>query len=288
MKYQVAASFLITSTVVSAFVGTSSRKQNPLLASVAEEKTMAGRKPIYDPLGLYPESSKERQQGLIEDMEAPLTMNKKIRDPLGLYPKDSPEFLKALQEEQEMSEAANDKPLFDPMNLYMASTLERQNGLIQRMEKPIETTKDTKDPMGLYPKDTEEFMDSLELERESLVSKNRDLYDPLGLYPASSLEQVDGKIKPWEPVLNVVKAVTDPMGIYSPEQLDEVDTDAVMSEALPFAHRPSYLDGTLAGDAGFDPLEFAKSKEGLLWQRQAELKHSRIAMLVSLGPVCCQ
>jgi hypothetical protein len=44
--------------------------------------------------------------------------------------------------------------------------------------------------------------------------------------------------------------------------------------------RPPFLDGTLAGDRGFDPLGFIKSKEDLIWYREAEMKHARLAMLV--------
>lgn len=43
------------------------------------------------------------------------------------------------------------------------------------------------------------------------------------------------------------------------------------------------LDGTLAGDAGFDPLGIAKDKETLFSLRECEIKHARIAMLASLG-----
>ena len=39
----------------------------------------------------------------------------------------------------------------------------------------------------------------------------------------------------------------------------------------------------LAGDAGFDPLGFSSSKNTLLWMREAELKHSRLAMLAAVG-----
>ena len=46
---------------------------------------------------------------------------------------------------------------------------------------------------------------------------------------------------------------------------------------------PKMLDGTMAGDAGFDPLGFAKSKKTLFWMREAELKHSRLAMLAAVG-----
>ena len=54
-----------------------------------------------------------------------------------------------------------------------------------------------------------------------------------------------------------------------------------MSQALPWMERPSALDGTLAGDVGFDPFGFAKTKEDLLNYREAEVKHGRLAMLVS-------
>ena len=43
------------------------------------------------------------------------------------------------------------------------------------------------------------------------------------------------------------------------------------------------LDGTLAADAGFDPLGFSTSKKTLYWMREAEVKHARLAMLAALG-----
>lgn len=46
---------------------------------------------------------------------------------------------------------------------------------------------------------------------------------------------------------------------------------------------PAALDGTLAGDVGFDPIGFAKNRNSLLWMREAELKHSRLAMLAAVG-----
>lgn len=53
------------------------------------------------------------------------------------------------------------------------------------------------------------------------------------------------------------------------------------SESLPFMARPAALDGSLVGDVGFDPLGFAKTKDDLLNYREAEIKHARLAMLVS-------
>jgi hypothetical protein len=46
---------------------------------------------------------------------------------------------------------------------------------------------------------------------------------------------------------------------------------------------PDVLDGSLAGDAGFDPLGLAKDKESLFLLREAEIKHARLAMLAVVG-----
>ena len=55
------------------------------------------------------------------------------------------------------------------------------------------------------------------------------------------------------------------------------------SASLPFLPRPQYLDGSLAGDVGFDPFNFAKSTSTLLNYREAEVKHARLAMLAAAG-----
>jgi hypothetical protein len=53
--------------------------------------------------------------------------------------------------------------------------------------------------------------------------------------------------------------------------------------ALPFADRPRTLERELAGDAGFDPLSLADSKVQLYANREAEVKHARLAMLAAAG-----
>jgi hypothetical protein len=58
-------------------------------------------------------------------------------------------------------------------------------------------------------------------------------------------------------------------------------TLAKYSASLPFLRRPKFLTGRFAGDVGFDPLGFASSMEQLVYYREAEVKHARIAMLVS-------
>mmetsp|Transcript_32254 Transcript_32254/g.108638 ORF Transcript_32254/g.108638 Transcript_32254/m.108638 type:complete len:210 (-) Transcript_32254:128-757(-) len=58
------------------------------------------------------------------------------------------------------------------------------------------------------------------------------------------------------------------------------------SPALPFLEQPKTLDGTLAGDVGFDPLGLSEIDDlgiDLYWMREAEIKHGRIAMLAAAG-----
>ena len=54
------------------------------------------------------------------------------------------------------------------------------------------------------------------------------------------------------------------------------------SEAVPFLERPPKLDGSLAGDVGFDPMGFSNSYD-MNWLREAELKNGRVAMLGVVG-----
>lgn len=46
---------------------------------------------------------------------------------------------------------------------------------------------------------------------------------------------------------------------------------------------PSYLDGTLAGDYGFDPLGLGSDPERLTWYAEAELQNGRWAMMAVAG-----
>jgi hypothetical protein len=70
------------------------------------------------------------------------------------------------------------------------------------------------------------------------------------------------------------------------------------STALPFGAAPNTLDGSLIGDAGFDPIGFSgtnvqtffdsknvggNTMSNLQWLREAEITHGRIAQLAVLG-----
>jgi len=63
---------------------------------------------------------------------------------------------------------------------------------------------------------------------------------------------------------------------------------AERSKSLPFMNRPELLDGSMAGDVGFDPLGLS-TIDGvgvdLYWLREAEIKHARVAMLAVVGVV---
>mmetsp|Transcript_36831 Transcript_36831/g.86022 ORF Transcript_36831/g.86022 Transcript_36831/m.86022 type:complete len:207 (-) Transcript_36831:366-986(-) len=54
------------------------------------------------------------------------------------------------------------------------------------------------------------------------------------------------------------------------------------SKAIPFLDQPPALDGTMAGDIGFDPLLLSNIIP-IKWAREAELKHARVCMLATLG-----
>lgn len=61
---------------------------------------------------------------------------------------------------------------------------------------------------------------------------------------------------------------------------------AERSKALPFMNRPALLDGSMAGDVGFDPLGLSTIDDvgiDLYWLREAEIKHARVAMLAVAG-----
>jgi hypothetical protein len=75
-------------------------------------------------------------------------------------------------------------------------------------------------------------------------------------------------------------------------EIEEIPDEAVclesltkisFSKAIPGMRRPEFLDGSMVGDVGFDPLAIVKSDEDLLRYREAEMKHGRLAMLAAAG-----
>eukprot|EP00903_Cladosiphon_okamuranus_P007818 g7564.t1 len=64
------------------------------------------------------------------------------------------------------------------------------------------------------------------------------------------------------------------------------------SKALPMLPQPPALDGSMAGDVGFDPLGLSSisglAGADLYWMREAELKHGRTAMMAVAGVLWCE
>lgn len=136
-------------------------------------------------------------------------------------------------------------------------------------------------------------MNTLEAEESS---DDRPLYDPLGMYPADAPERRGDRIRPLEAAVpSNGGAAIDPLRLYGNNAGNGAGAGAAgmatstTSRALPFLTRPLHLDGSLAGDAGFDPLGLAAaSPDRLVFMREAEVKHSRLAMLATAGWVASE
>ncbi|KAL7526794.1 hypothetical protein ACHAXR_001656 [Thalassiosira sp. AJA248-18] len=117
----------------------------------------------------------------------------------------------------------------------------------------------------------------------AIPSPDKPIFDPLGLYPENSHERMAGLIEPLEISLgrDNSEGVLDPLRLYSDQS--QVSSGVEMSSSLPFLPRPALLDGSLPGDRGFDPFNFASDGNSLQWQRKAEIKHARLAMLAAAG-----
>ena len=117
---------------------------------------------------------------------------------------------------------------------------------------------------------------------EAVAPTEKEVYDPLGLYPESAPERTEGTLQPLESSTagDDGKTIKDPLGLYRDKSVLD---DAPMSASLPFLKRPVMLDGTLPGDRGFDPFNFAYDANALQWYRTAEVKHARLAMLAAVG-----
>jgi len=85
-------------------------------------------------------------------------------------------------------------------------------------------------------------------------------------------------------------APVEPVTVYTYE-LNKIDKSKIApgrtaaterSVALPFLKRPPKLDGTQAGDFGFDPLGLSEEFD-LYTMQEAEIRHARLAMLAVVG-----
>jgi len=72
--------------------------------------------------------------------------------------------------------------------------------------------------------------------------------------------------------------------IYDPKKRVQTGryNDRGMSVSVPFLKRPTNLDGTHAGDVGFDPLGLSENLD-MYTMMEAEVRHARLAMLAVVG-----
>jgi len=112
----------------------------------------------------------------------------------------------------------------------------------------------------------------------SEIDNGKTIFDPLGLYPKDAPERKSGLIQPLESNEKSDNTVKDPLNLYKDKS--QVDVNTEMSASLPFLKRPEMLEG-VPGDRQFDPFNFSSDKNSLQWMRNAEVKHARLAMLVS-------
>lgn len=86
-----------------------------------------------------------------------------------------------------------------------------------------------------------------------------------------------------EQKFKVAEPTVDP-SIFDPKKRVQTGryNDKEMSIAVPFLKRPSKLDGTHAGDVGFDPLGLSENLD-MYTMMEAEIRHSRLAMLAVVG-----
>jgi hypothetical protein len=112
----------------------------------------------------------------------------------------------------------------------------------------------------------------------------KSIYDPMGLYSEDSKERRLGLIQSLESSetsFEKDQTVIDPLSLY--KDASELTENVEMSASLPFLKRPALLNGSLPGDRGFDPFNFASDTDSLNWYRDAEIKHARLAMLATVG-----
>ena len=79
------------------------------------------------------------------------------------------------------------------------------------------------------------------------------------------------------------RCVQGPAGVAQRRSAMVARAGKTLPSWYPGAPKPKYLDGSLPGDYGFDPLQLGTEPDQLKWFAQAELLHARFAMLGCLG-----
>jgi hypothetical protein len=112
------------------------------------------------------------------------------------------------------------------------------------------------------------------------------LANALAFRPATPSRGVMTGMKMSEQPIETMEAMSEESGTPEPPApVSPPKPVALKAKWLPIGgvKAPLVLDGSLAGDVGFDPIGFSKSKNTLYWMREAEIKHARLAMLAAVG-----
>jgi len=115
---------------------------------------------------------------------------------------------------------------------------------------------------------------------------------------AEAMSELIAAGMPKEEVETVVKAVVEETPVPTETKVEDTVDPSIYdsskriqtgrydskeySIAVPFLKRPSKLDGSHAGDVGFDPLGFTETSD-MYYMMEAEIRHARLAMLAVVG-----
>merc|ERR1719261_479572 len=111
----------------------------------ADETTQIKHKPVFDPLGLYPQNAPERTNGRMKPLfeDSDVITRESMTDRLGIY---------ELRDIDEVELKTNNKAIYDPLRLYSETSEERRNKLIKPLEESnTDRNKVIFDPLRIYP-----------------------------------------------------------------------------------------------------------------------------------------
>ena len=232
-------------------------------SSISSEQEQKQGKPLYDPLGLYPNSSPERKDGLLKPLESIETPDKTIKDPLNLY--------------QNRNAEIDDKPM---------------SGSLPFVQRPLMLDGSKPGDRGFDPFNFSSDATALQWYRTAEIKHARlamlaavgwplaELFDkplaaslalkPLLVFQDRVPSVLNGGLDRtpaiyWAAALGVAFAI-ESLGLLKQFNADQVDGD----------YTP--------GDLGFDPLNLAgDSTAERFYKSEAELFNGRLAMLAITG-----
>jgi len=234
-----------------------------------ENKRPTYLRPLYDPLGLYPNDSVERLNGQIYSLEPDVTTIKPVIDPLNLYPKDTTSMV---LDDPVMSEALP----FIPRPLHLTGELAGDVGF---------------DPLGFASNDKDEM--KLYQMRQAEVKHGRLAMLAAAGWPLSELfDKQIASILHLKPLLGFGDKVpsllngglTNVSPVYWGIVLALASGIELYDRKITNNNGESADSIRLPGDLGFDPLNvYPTNLKDQMNMQLSEIKHGRLAMLAVTG-----